>query len=147
MIASFREAVQLLVQLALQRSQSGSASSTDLSQEAAMAIESLILCISSSLSSSKEEKHVKVVLSSAVRLCRIASPEVSASIVDCLTRLLLQASGSTLVLICQALAAVGDTQPSLVVPALADIITLLKQLACKGNKNKNFNCFLRLSFK
>ena len=128
------KAVQLLVQLALQQSQCGSASSADLSQEAAMAIESLILCMSSSQSPSKEEKHLKVVLSSAVRLCRIASPDISASIVDCLTRLLLQASGSTLILICQALAAVGDTQPTLVVPALADIITLLKRLAGKGNQ-------------
>lgn len=132
------KAVQLLVQLALQQSQCGLASSTDLSQEAAMAVESLILCLSSSPTPSKEEKQLKIVLSSAVRLCRIASPDISSSIVDCLTRLLLQVSGSTLVLICQALAAVGDTQPTLVVPALADIIVLLKRLVGQSKISSSF---------
>ena len=40
--------------------------------------------------------------------------------------------GSTLVLLCEALAAIGDMQPTVITPALVDIITILKQLKGQG---------------
>ena len=67
---------------------------TDLSQEAAMAVEALILslCNSSSSSTPEDTKQLKIVLASAVQLsCRV--PDVGIMMVDCLVRLLLQSSG------------------------------------------------------
>ncbi len=122
------KAVQLLVQLVIISSRQDSSSSTipDLSQDAALAVESLILGLC--LADRTEERQLKIALASAVQLSRVAGPDVGASMVDCLTRLLLQSSDSTLVLLCQALAAIGDTHPSAIIPALVDIMSMLKKL-------------------
>ena len=122
------KAVQLLVQLVIvsSRQELAPASIPDLSQDAALAVESLILGLC--LADRTEEKQLKIVLASAVQLSHVAGPEVSTAMVDCLTRLLLQSSGSTLVLLCQSLAAIGDSQPSATVPALVDIMSMLKKL-------------------
>lgn len=98
----------------------------DLSQDAALAVEALILALC--LAARNEDKQLKIALASAVQLSRMAGPEISAAMVDCLTRLTLQSSGTTLMLLCQALAAIGDTQPTAIVPALVDIMSLLKKL-------------------
>ena len=52
--------------------------------------------------------------------------------------------GSTLVLLCEALAAIGDMQPAVITPALVDIITILKQLKGQGNPaaDKSINLLL-----
>ena len=109
-----------------------SSSVPDLSQDAALAVESLILGLC--LAGKTEERELKIALTSAVQLSRVAGPEISATIIDCLTRLLLQSSGSTLVLLCQALAAIGDTQPSAIVPALVDIMSMLKKLTVQSDQ-------------
>ena len=98
----------------------------DLSQDAALAVESLVLNLC--LAGKTEERQLKIVLASAVQLTRVAGPEISATMVDCLVRLLLQSPGSTLVLLCQALAAIGDTQPAAIVSSLVDIMSMLKKL-------------------
>lgn len=104
----------------------------DLSQDAALAVESLMLGLC--LAERTEERELKIVLASAVQLSRVAGAEVSAAMVDSLTRLLLLSSGTTLVLLCQALAAIGDTQPSAIVPALVDIMSMLKKLTVQSNQ-------------
>ncbi|EFX65676.1 hypothetical protein DAPPUDRAFT_264322 [Daphnia pulex] len=109
-----------------------SSSVSDLSQDAALAVESLILGLC--LAGKTEERELKIALTSAVQLSRVTGPEISATIFDCLTRLLLQSSGSTLVLLCQALAAIGDTQPSAIVPALVDIMSMLKKLTVQSDQ-------------
>lgn len=129
------KAVQLLVQLVVISSRQDPASSSalpDLSQDAALAVESLILTLC--LTEKVDEKQLKIALASAVQLNHIASPDVSTAMVDCLTRLMLQSSGSTLVLLCQALAAVGDSQPSAIVPALVDIMMMLKKLVGQSDQ-------------
>lgn len=121
------KAVQLLVQLVIISSrQESSSSMPDLSQDAALAIESLLVGLC--LAGRNEEKQLKIVLASAVQLSRVAGPETSAAMVDCLTRLLLQSCGSTLVQLCQALAAIGDSQPTAIVPVLVDIMSVLQKL-------------------
>ncbi|XP_046632232.1 integrator complex subunit 7-like [Daphnia pulicaria] len=111
---------------------SWSSSVPDLSQDAALAVESLILGLC--LAGKTEERELKIALTSAVQLSRVAGPEIRDTIIDCLTRLLLQSSGSTLVLLCQALAAIGDTQPSVIVPALVDIMSMLKKLTVQSDQ-------------
>ncbi|XP_057376792.1 integrator complex subunit 7-like [Daphnia carinata] len=128
------KAVQLLVQLVIISSKQGGSTSSipDLSQDAALAVESLMLGLC--LAENTEERELKIVLASAVQLSRVAGAEVSAAMVDCLTRLLLLSSGPTLVLLCQALAAIGDTQPSAIIPALVDIMSMLKKLTVQSNQ-------------
>ena len=128
------KAVQLLVQLVVISSKQDPLSSSvpDLSQDAALAVESLILGIC--LAEKTEERELKIALASSVQLSRVAGSEISAAMIDCLTRLLLQSSGSTLVLLCQALAAIGDTQPSAIVPALVDIMSMLKKLTVQNDQ-------------
>lgn len=104
----------------------------DLSQDAALAVESLIVNLC--LADRTEERQLKIVLASAVQLSRVAGPEISATMVDCLIRLLLQSTDATLVLLCQALAAIGDTQPAAIVPALVDIMAMLKKLTGQSEK-------------
>ena len=132
------KAVQLLVQLVIvsSRQDLSPASIPDLSQDAALAVESLILGLC--LADRTEEKQLKIVLASAVQLSHVAGPEVSTAMVDCLTRLLLQSSGSTLVLLCQSLAAIGDSQPSATVPALVDIMSMLKKLTGQNEQELLF---------
>ena len=132
------KAVQLLVQLVIvsSRQDLSPASIPDLSQDAALAVESLILGLC--LADRTEEKQLKIVLASAVQLSHVAGPEVSTAIVNCLTRLLLQSSGSTLVLLCQSLAAIGDSQPSATVPALVDIMSMLKKLTGQNEQELLF---------
>jgi len=118
------KAVQLLVQLVVQsckKDKCGEAAS----QEAALAVESLVVTLCSS--PPVAEKQLKMALASAVQLSRV-SADISSAIVDCLTQLLPNCNGSTLVLLCEALAAIGDMQPAVITPALVDIITILKQL-------------------
>lgn len=102
------KAVQLLIQLVIIQQQSGlvkesgpvSPTTMDLSQEAAMAVESLILNLCSNASeppdspkAKEEKKQLKIALASAVQLsCR--APEVGTVMVDCLVRLLLQSNGN-----------------------------------------------------
>lgn len=71
----------------------------DLSQDAALAVESLISGLFHA-----EKRELKIALASAVQLSRVAGSEISSDIVNCLMRLLLQSTGYTLVLLCQALA-------------------------------------------
>lgn len=106
----------------------------DLSQDAGLAIESLILSLCSS--EKPDEKQLRVVLSSAVQLSNVCGQEICAGIVECLTRLLLQPPGSTLLLICQALAAIGDTQPAAIVPSLVDVISVLKNITGNGEQEQ-----------
>lgn len=125
------KSVQLLVQLVVQFSKQSSASSVpDLSQDAALAVESLILNLCST--EKTDEKQLKVGLSSAVQLSRASGQDICAGIVDSLTRLLLQSTGPTLLLICQALAAIGDTQPAAIVPSLVDVMSVLRNINGTG---------------
>lgn len=101
----------------------------DLSQDAALAVESLISGLFHA-----EKRELKIALASAVQLSRVAGSEISSDIVNCLMRLLLQSTGYTLVLLCQALAAIGDTQSSAIVPAVADIISMLKKLTVQSDQ-------------
>ena len=105
----------------------------DLCQEAALAVESLIvtLCYAPQV----DEMQLKTVLSSAVQLSRVSSQSNAVLTVECLTRLLMQAQDSTLVLLCESLAAIGDTQPEIVAAAaLVDIMSLLKRLTGRDSK-------------
>ena len=118
------KAVQLLIQLVI--TQPGGGGEVDLSQEAAMAVESLILNL---CHDDDNAAQLKIALASAVQLSGRAA-EVGAVMVDCLVRLLVQTDGSSsLVPLCQSLAAIGDTQPAAIVPAMVDIMALLQRLS------------------
>jgi len=86
------KAVQLLVQLVVQsckKDRGGEAAS----QEAALAVESLIVTLCSS--PPVAEKQLKMALASAVQLSRV-SADISSAIVECLTQLLPNCSGNAL---------------------------------------------------
>lgn len=143
------QAVQLLIQLVITE-QGKADGQTDLSQEAAMAVESLILNLCQSdepAGKSLEDeraKQLKIALASAVQLVQVSSgksPEVGAVMVDCLVRLLVQSSGC-LVLLCQSLAAIGDSQPAAIVPALVDIMSLLRRLSAQDGQAISLLCVL-----
>lgn len=84
------KAVQLLVQLVVQsckKDKCGEAAS----QEAALAVESLVVTLCSS--PPVAEKQLKMALASAVQLSRV-STDISSAIVDCLTQLLPNCNGN-----------------------------------------------------
>ena len=90
------KAVQLMVQLVIQTWKREKLSLlSDLSQEAALAVQSLILTLCSS--TRPAEKELKMALSSAVHLSRVSNNDVSTAIVGCLIQLVPYSTGNELV--------------------------------------------------
>ena len=86
------KSVQLLVQLVIQSSKrEKSCFYPDLSHDAALAVESLILTLCSS--PRVAEKQLKMVLASAVQLSHV-NTDISCATVECLTQLLPHSKGN-----------------------------------------------------
>lgn len=130
------KAVELLTQVALYSYQEGHVEGDfDIFQEAVMAVESLLLLITSSVNISSSVTALKIGLLCAVSLCE-ADSNISHQFVDSIGSLVASTSGQTTVLLCETLAAMANRKTGILNSLTNVLLATLRERARQSEHDK-----------